>query len=702
MKLWQGAVSFVVLLLIAIPSGLDSCAIAPPTQVFSTKQMPADLRNEFLKGKLGVLRPTFRMEYLIGAFRILAGVPLTDTEVETLYGPETAESAGASSTWTTASGVRIDPYKQISTKDTQSAYLNCHQDAFDRAAATRAELEAKWGAKDPRTLEWVRGQDQVFSNCSGKDETIPAAPEANMDPLLARYRRYQIGAALFYAGQHRKAAEEFQQIAADKESPWYDIAPYLAARALLRAGKLEGDAAAFQQGKERLVAILDDPAQEKWYEASLGMLHKWQIQVEPKVRLADLGRELMRRKDDAVKQDVIDFLALMHGRRYGNVGPVKGTETTSELAAWLVAMSEASKPVDTMDWWRKTQKHAWLIAALANAPNGELAELLRAARLVKPGEPAYESVVYYAVTREIARGRAEQARAWADGALRQKLLRSTRNLILEQRMRVARNWDEFLRFSLRSPEPRLMDGEEGEFVLEQNEKAVDTAPIFDHDALGIFDRHLPLALWVDASGNARLPQNMQVRIAEAGWVRAVVLGNLDESRNLMQRIRQLQPESAKVADDFLAAPDEEQVRLAALFIVLRSPGLEPLITGAVILANPHYMAWGSRPCWTYGDRGTADLGFLTPEQRTAGDADWNRIRKSEPWNATHLARQTVEWARKYPDDPRVPEALHRAVIATRFRCTDADTGKYSQQAFAILHRRYPKSRWTAETPYWYQ
>ena len=235
--------------------------------------MPADLRSEFLKGKLGVLRPAFRMQYLIGAFRILARVPLTDAEVEALYGPETDENSGISNTWTTAGGDQINPYKPISTADTQSAYLNCHQDAFDKAAATRAALKASWGAKDPRTVEWVRGQDQVFSNCSGKDASIPGAPNANMDPLLARYRQYQIGAALFYAGQHRKAAEAFEQIAADKESPWHDIAPYLAARALLRAGKLEGDAAAFQQGKERLVAILNDPAREKWQGASLAMLH---------------------------------------------------------------------------------------------------------------------------------------------------------------------------------------------------------------------------------------------------------------------------------------------------------------------------------------------------------------------------------------------------------------------------------------------
>ena len=47
-----------------------------------------------------------------------------------------------------------------------------------------------------------------------------------------------------YSVEPVPAQTAFQQIAADEASPWNGIAPYLAARALLRAGKLEGDSAA--------------------------------------------------------------------------------------------------------------------------------------------------------------------------------------------------------------------------------------------------------------------------------------------------------------------------------------------------------------------------------------------------------------------------------------------------------------------------
>ncbi|SPE26704.1 hypothetical protein SBA3_1280006 [Candidatus Sulfopaludibacter sp. SbA3] len=94
-----------------------------------------------------------------------------------------------------------------------------------------------------------------------------------MDPRLAAHRRYQIAAAWFYAGDLRKASQLFRDIAAEEDSPWRDIAPYLAARALLRAGSVNGDKDAFREGKQQIQAILDDPQKLQWHEDSLKLLH---------------------------------------------------------------------------------------------------------------------------------------------------------------------------------------------------------------------------------------------------------------------------------------------------------------------------------------------------------------------------------------------------------------------------------------------
>ena len=381
----------------------------------------------------------------------------------------------------------------------------------------------------------------------------------------------------------------------------------------------------------------------------------------------------------------------------------------------MLAMS-AQPPADagerSVDWWRKTRNPAWLIAALANAPETDLPELLQAAQRIPSSAPAFESVVYYATSREIARGHAEEARRWADRALSHNLLRSSRNLISALRTRTARDWSEFLKFGLRRREPEIVEFEGSETEAGTSPMPLGTAPVFDWDVIRDFNGHVPLVLWVDASGNTHLPGDMQLRVAEAGWVRAVLLGKDEDARKLMQRVLELQPEAAKVANGFLAAHDPEEARFAALFIILRSPALRPALQVPQLptpnLAAPHYVstdAYGYKTgCWIYPQeqRSSMNSGFLTADQLAAGEAEWKQIQAAESWDATYLARQTLEWARKHPDDLRLPEALHRAVMASRWRCTDAETGKYAQQAFALLHQRYPKSSWAERTPYWYK
>ena len=71
-------------------------------------------------------------------------------------------------------------------------------------------------------------------------------------------------------------------------------------------------------------------------------------------------------------------------------------------------------------------------------------------------------------------------------------------------------------------------------------------------------------------------------------------------------------------------------------------------------------------------------------------------------NAHHFCRIAVEWAEKNPADKRAPEALHLAVKATRYGCTDKETGRWSKAAFDLLHQRYPNSGWAKETKYWFK
>ena len=712
MKVPAFAAAVAGLVALCVPTGLDSCAIGPPEPVFVAVTRPADL-TEFLRGRLGVLQKSYGQRYLIAAFRVLGGTALTTAEQTSLFRPvaNSLSDWEATGKWLgirrTLKGVdqnlTIARYKRAPPNYGYYQFRNCQDAAFETAGATLVELRKQWPGDDPRLADWVRAQDQVFANCSGEAAApiIPAEPAPDAGALATAHRRYQIAAAHFYSGGHRKASEAFRRIAADPASPWREFGPYLSARALLRAGMLDEDAAAFQEGKAELLAILKDPARSKWHQPSLDLLHLWQIRVEPEVRLAQLGAELMTPSDDDRRQAVIDFLHLMTPRGSREAA-------TGELAAWLVAMSP-KPPTGTdaiaLGYWRKTGNSAWLIASLANAPDEELPPLLEAARLIRPGTPAYESVSYYAITREIARGRRTAARLWADRALRQNLPRSARNLILQERMKIAVDWSEFLRFAVRRAETAVVLYDGAEAAAEQS---LLTAPVYDQDAITAFNNALPLSLWMDASRNALAPARMQLQIAEAGWARAMALGKPDEARVFMRRVIEMAPE-AELAAAFVQAANPEEAHHAAVYLVLRTPSLWPKLPppqrGAPNLVEPRYNAtdaYGySTGCWNAGleQKSVRPLDFLTAEQRATASAEIKQLQLAKPWNAEFLLGATLDWARAKPDDPRVPEALHRAVKAARYRCDS--NRKLAQQAFSLLHRRYPKSPWTAQTKYWY-
>ena len=82
------------------------------------------------------------------------------------------------------------------------------------------------------------------------------------------------------------------------------------------------------------------------------------------------------------------------------------------------------------------------------------------------------------------------------------------------------------------------------------------------------------------------------------------------------------------------------------------------------------------------------------------EKEWNDLVQKEA-AAVWLGNQTLSYARKHPEDPRVPEALHLVVRATRYACGYADDGNISKSAFMLLHKKYPNSEWTKKTPYWF-
>src|SRR5262249_1390185 len=138
-------------------------------------------------------------------------------------------------------------------------YRNVQDDAFETAVETLKARVATFGKDSPIVRDWIAAQDQVFAvGGVGQDKRpSPLAPLKADAPALARAdRTYQIASEHFYAGEFSQARDAYQAIARDQVSPWHDIAPYLATRALLRSAVIDsGDPA---ETDRRLAQSIDE------------------------------------------------------------------------------------------------------------------------------------------------------------------------------------------------------------------------------------------------------------------------------------------------------------------------------------------------------------------------------------------------------------------------------------------------------------
>ena len=707
-------------LFLSLPVVLDSCGMGPPVPTFVAEKRPVDVNGQFLAGRLGVVRRSWEPRYMIGAYRMLSGKPLTAEEITALYAAPREVQTGSPSGLASWDALRhmmapnhgagllvIDPYKSMGA-GTYNSFLNCNDDAFETATATLRLLKQEWGETDGRVLSWMLAQHQVFANCSSLEPTIPDAPGPAMDPELASHRRYQIAAARFYAGQYREAADAFLKIADERESTWWSLGRYLAARALARAGEFSEDAKRSNQAKALLESCLKNPALEQWHAASRDLLARLKLQIEPDARMKELSAVLMGGGDDEFRQAAIDFAFLLHRTldRRGRPFPQSHyaqLEAASDLSAWVMTMSNLEQPASgdrAVTRWRTSRNPAWLIAALRSGSDGDLPPLLEAAQRVAPPSPAFESVSYYALLREARLGRKQQARAWADHALSQRgLVVSARNLILAERTKLALNWDEVLTYGLRRVERAPTKSDDVFDLFELPDGAIYT---FDSDVITVFNSEVPLRLWLNAITNRALPAYLRLRVAQSGWFRAVMLGRYPEAKQFLARVVELNPRAA-AAKDFLSATEAGQMHFAAVCLFLKAPGLSPHLRDAWVenenLAMPHV----SRQCpFPLGETPQQFPDFLNAADRKAAADEGRALKTNPPWFATETLRSVLDWGDRHPEDGRVPEALHRAVQMSRYGCGDENTGKYSQQAFQMLHAKYAGTSWATETKYWYK
>ena len=681
--------------------------------------------EKYASGQLGVVLPTWARAHLVVAFRALEGRPLAPAEQaaaarlwerrSTRVGPASPEDQQKA--WiaarATVSGVAappaIQPWRHL---PSYVGYLSCPDDAFRTAVRTLGERRRQQTEADVRA--WVAAQDQVFAGC-GEDRPPPALLPADASPLARADRAYQIAAAHFYGRRFDEARAAFSAIGKDKRSPWRAMGPYLAARAEVRKLSLseKPDAELAARVGKRLEGLAGERAGGAIAQAAARLGALVEVRYRTALRARALGERLARSgKDTDSFEAALDDYTFALDRVLGE-DPSKLPDAalrSDALTDWIVTMQASDAPATAraLSRWKETKSAAWLVAAIGKVAPGhaDAAALVAAADALPAAHPSRVTAAYHAA--RLAPGE-DGARRRLDALLAGTLPLSARNRALALRLPLARTLAELVKDAVRTPVGLVFDDDPGERPEDLSRttdgvaKAYLAAPArLDADAARVLGEGLPLARQLEAI--RLLPPHLAGELRRAAFVRALLLDRADVARSLAAELERQEPALAPYLAPYRAATDAGGRLFAAAVALLHLPGLRPRLDGGMgrqsaIAERDEYRdnGWCAAP--PEQPAGPTLVALSAAERRAAAD-DGAAITKLGP-GPNALGRMVLAWAAAHADDPRVPEALHQVVRATRFWCTDAETTRVSRDAFRALHVRYPQSEWTKKTPFHY-
>src|SRR5499427_4601143 len=178
-RIHAGAIALVLLFSLATQLGPPAKACGPLSidPVFVFHHSPDLPFEQYTKGKIGIVQPTFGRKTLVIAYHYLNGGFYSDFEqqalVDALRGnPPEENGLAALKNWI---AVRRELLKENESlpeiyverrHEGYDYFPNCARNAFDVATVTLRDRVNSYGADDSNVRDWISGQDTVFQNCS--------------------------------------------------------------------------------------------------------------------------------------------------------------------------------------------------------------------------------------------------------------------------------------------------------------------------------------------------------------------------------------------------------------------------------------------------------------------------------------------------------------------------------------------------------
>jgi hypothetical protein len=297
---------------------------------------------------------------------------------------------------------------------------------------------------------------------------------------------------------------------------------------------------------------------------------------------------------------------------------------------------------------------------------------------------------------------------------------SARNLFLQERFAVANSPTDAANYLLRK-RSRDLDPDTGEVkaveVDEKTGQAIVVPAELAGDGLRWLNGGLTVAELTALAANPKLEQATRLEVALAAWMRADLLGQSEAALKAAQLIGQDSPSLAPVMRQYQALTSAPERRHLLLLSAVRH-GISPMIRvyrraeGFALRDSDSMLADLWCKIAKQQDPATDGLqydGYLS-EEHAPPMADTGNIapRDQELAQLGKLKTSTgflgdyvMQRAATVPNDPDLPWLLHVVVQSTRGGCLDPDASALSKKAFALLHKRFPRSEWARKTPYFY-
>jgi hypothetical protein len=443
----------------------------------------------------------------------------------------------------------------------------------------------------------------------------------------------------------------------------------------------------------------------------------------PVERINELAERLLSKEENPnLESDLTDFIWLLDKAENGTPEE-KAKFTANNFADWLFnyqsgdsfteeAVKENKQQLNhAFDEWKKSKNTAWFISTIIKADKSTpfLNDLLTEADNVKTSSVGFATVRFHQVRLLLESGKRAEAKKKLDEVKIADYAKSTQNMFTSQKMILAENLADFIKFAQRTPAD-FVDTENEQQVSAKDypeQVALKNKKMFDRDALEFINTGIPLASMQELALNKMLEDAIAVNLAKATWTRAVVLNNDKIENNLSPLLTNLGKQYEPFVSNYQQAAAGADKEAARLMLILRLPAMSPYTELSPFGdSDPSAVYtggwWSLQKAQDVDNNGFAVVSpdFLGEQNAQTASAELDKMTNSGE-SATYLARRVIAFATQNPQHAQTPELLHLAVRATRYASQDAQTLKLSKQAFDLLRKSYPTNAWTKKTPYYY-